>query len=122
MPGMKPTYVEQQRVDSQGSSKYNLTETQQWIVALGFLGKGMMDFRFFEDKTMTKRQVSKLVHEGDYVAEVEIELIYTDEGWSPYLSLDDAQKLDDVRKALRSGDLESATRLAPVFKLTPVAA
>ena len=71
---------------------------------------------------MTKRRLSKLIHEGEYVAEVEVELIYTDEEWSPYLSLQDAQKLDDVRAALRRGDLEAATRLAQVFKLTPVTA
>jgi hypothetical protein len=56
------------------------------------------------------------------VAEVEVELIYTDEAWSPYLSLTDAQKLDEVRLALRRGDLETAARLARVFKLTPIAA
>jgi len=71
---------------------------------------------------MTKRHLSKLIHEGVYAAEVEVELIYTSEGWSPYLSLEDARKLDDVREALRREDLEAATRLARVFKLTPVAA
>lgn len=70
---------------------------------------------------MTKRSVSKLIHEGAYAAEVEVELIYTGEGWSPYLSLDHARKLDEVREALRREDLEAATRLARVFKLTPVA-
>lgn len=69
---------------------------------------------------MRKRQQKKLVHEGQYVAEVDIELIDTDEGWSPYLSLDDAQKLDDVREALRRDDLKLASQLACVFKLTPV--
>jgi hypothetical protein len=68
-----------------------------------------------------RRHHIKLVHEGDYVAEVDIELIYTDEGWSPYLSPDDAQKLDDVRVALRKGDLRQATRHARVYTLTPVA-
>jgi hypothetical protein len=68
------------------------------------------------------RRISKLVREGEYVAEVEVELIYTDEGWSPYLSLDDAQKLDDVRESLRRGELEVAARLARIFKLTPIAA
>lgn len=71
---------------------------------------------------MTKKRVSKLVHEGGYVAEVEVELIYTDEGWSPYLSLNDAQKLDEVRESLRRGELEAAARLARIFKLTPIAA
>lgn len=70
---------------------------------------------------MKKRLHKKLVHEGQYVAEVEVELIETDEGWSPYLSLQDAYKLDDVRAALRRGDLESAMRLSRVFSLTPVA-
>ena len=70
---------------------------------------------------MRKRWHTKLVHEGQYAAEVEVELIETDEGWSPYLSLEDAYKLDDVRAALRRGDLKSATRLSRVFSLTPVA-
>jgi hypothetical protein len=64
---------------------------------------------------MTKWQLSKLVHEGEYVAEVEVELIYADEDWSPHLSLTDAQKLDEVRLALRRGDLEAAARLAPAY-------
>ena len=69
---------------------------------------------------MKKRNHKKLVHEGQFVAEVDVNLIESDEGWSPYLSLDDAYKLDDVRDALRRGDLEAATRLARVFKLMPV--
>jgi hypothetical protein len=69
---------------------------------------------------MRKRRHAKLVHEGQYVAEVEVDLVETDEGWSPYLSLEDAYKLDDVRAALRRGDLKSAARLSRVFSLTPV--
>ena len=69
---------------------------------------------------MKKRQRTKLVHEGQYVAEVDIELIDMDKGWSPYLSLDDAYKLDDIRYALRQGDVKSAARLARIFTLTPV--
>ncbi len=71
---------------------------------------------------MRKRHHTKLVHEGQYVAEVDVELIETDEEWSPYLSLDDAQKLDDVREALRRGDMKTAGKFARVFTLTPVAA
>ena len=70
---------------------------------------------------MKKREHTKLIHEGDYVAKVNVELIDAEEGWSPYLSLDDAKKLDDVRKALRRGDLKAASRLARVYTLTPVA-
>jgi hypothetical protein len=70
---------------------------------------------------MKKRSDTKLIHEGDYVAKVKVELIEADDGWSPYLSLGDAQKLDDVREALRRGDLKTASRLARVYTLTPVA-
>jgi len=51
---------------------------------------------------------------------VDVELVYTDEGWSPYLSLEDVCKLDDVRDALRRGDVKSASRLAKLYTLTPV--
>jgi hypothetical protein len=69
---------------------------------------------------LNKKHHTKLVHEGEYVAEVDVELIYTGVGWSPYLSLGDAQKLDDVREALRKGDLKHATEHARVYSLTPV--
>jgi len=69
---------------------------------------------------MKKRNRTKLVQEGKFVAEVDVDLIETDEGWSPYLSLEDAYKLDDIRDALRRRDIEAAMRLARVFKLTPV--
>lgn len=69
---------------------------------------------------MNKRRHTKLVREGHYAAEVDVELIETDDGWSPHLSLDDAYRLDDVREALRRGDIQTASRLARVFSLTPV--
>lgn len=69
---------------------------------------------------MTTRHHSRFVREGQYVAEVDVELIHTDSGWSPLLSLDDAYKLDDVREALRRGDLKTACQSARVYALTPV--
>jgi hypothetical protein len=70
---------------------------------------------------MRRKRERKLIHEGGYVAEVPVDLIYMEEGWSPYLSLEDAGKLDDVREALRRGDLNEAARHGQVFTLTPVA-
>jgi hypothetical protein len=70
---------------------------------------------------MNKRQTTKLVNEGEYVAEVDIELIITNDGWSPYLSLEDAYRLDQVRQALRQGDIATAASLGRIYKLTPVA-
>ena len=70
---------------------------------------------------MRKKLTTKMIHEGEYIAEVDVELFYTDEGWSPYISVDDAQKLDEVREALRQGNLGTATRQARVYTLTPLA-
>jgi hypothetical protein len=61
-----------------------------------------------EKAHMSTRTTKRLVREGDFVAEVDVHLIETDGGWAPYLSLDDAYRLDDVREALRSGDLRRA--------------
>jgi len=69
---------------------------------------------------MSHRSGMKLVREGAYAADVPVDFIEDETGWSPYLSPADAYKLDDVRKALREGDLEAAARLARVFRLEPV--
>ena len=69
---------------------------------------------------MNVRRHIKFVHEGKYVAEVDVEFIESEESWSPYLALEDAYKLDDVREALRREDISAAARLARVYTLTPI--
>mgnify|MGYP003481906597 CR=1 FL=1 len=72
---------------------------------------------------MSTKPTTRLVREGDFAAEVDVELIEAEGGWAPYLSLDDAYRLDEVRQALRSGDVQLATRLASrVYRLLPVTA
>ena len=66
------------------------------------------------------RKSLKLVREGNLAAEVSIELIEENGGWAPYLSIDDARKLDAVRQSLRDGDIAGASRYGRVFELTPV--
>ena len=69
---------------------------------------------------MITRKRTKYVHEGRYVAEVNVELLEDDTGWSPYLSVEDACRLDDVRDALRREDVSTAARLGRIFRLEPV--
>lgn len=72
---------------------------------------------------MSVRASKRLVREGDLVAEVDVHLIDAEGGWAPYLSLDDAFRLDDVRQALQTGDIQRATKLASrVYRLMPVTA
>ncbi|AWP23504.1 hypothetical protein C4901_09300 [Acidiferrobacter sp. SPIII_3] len=70
---------------------------------------------------MKQRKKTKYVHEGRYVAEVEVGLLEDETGWSPYLSIEEAYKLDDVREALRRGDVESAAKYGRIYELRPVA-
>ena len=75
-----------------------------------------------EPQAVMSRPAVEIVREGRYMAEVPVSLVETGTGWSPYLSLDDAEKLDEVRLALRRGDLKAAARLGTVYEVTPVAA
>jgi hypothetical protein len=63
---------------------------------------------------MRKRKTTKLIHEGHYIAEVDIELLSDEEGWTPYISL------DDVRKALKRGDIAYARSFAKIYTLKEI--
>ncbi len=70
---------------------------------------------------MKQRKKSKYVHEGQYVAEVEVALVEDDTGWTPYLSVEDAYKLDNVKDALRQKDLETAANYGRIYELRSIA-
>lgn len=69
-----------------------------------------------------RRRRTELIREGRYAAEVDIELEYDEESWSPTMSLDDARKLERVRFFLRRGHHAEAAKEARIFELTPVSA
>ena len=70
---------------------------------------------------MSVRSTSRLVRGGEFAAEVDVELVEAGGGWAPYLRLEDACKLDDVRDALCAGDIARASRIADrVYRLTPL--
>lgn len=71
---------------------------------------------------MTEKPSVELVREGQYVAEVDVTLIEDEHEWAPFLSAADVRKLDDVRRALRRGDLKAAAALGRVYELKPVPA
>jgi len=70
---------------------------------------------------MTGKASTRLVREGDLVAEVEVHLEEAPGGWAPYLSVEEAYRLDEVRDALRAGNVKRASQLASrIYRLTPV--
>ena len=64
---------------------------------------------------------SRFIHEGRYAADVQVDLHYDDNAWSPTLLPTDVQKLERVRLALRRGDIKAAVKEAKVFELMPLA-
>lgn len=70
---------------------------------------------------MKQRKKLKYIHEGNYVAEVEVTLVVDETGWSPYISLEDAYRLDDARDALRERNLALAVKYGRIYELRLVA-
>src|ERR1700741_1446703 len=66
--------------------------------------------RLYATEAKMIRSTVKLIHEGRYAAEIPVQLIEDETGWSPYLSVEDAKKLDSVRLALRRGDVAEAAK------------
>ncbi len=71
---------------------------------------------------MSNQRRTKIVKEGQFIAEVEVAMIEDPPGWEPYLSVEDAEKLDQVRAALKAADTKTASRLAKVYRVVPVSA
>jgi len=65
------------------------------------------------------RTKTELVREGKYAAEVSVEVMEDENGWSPYLSLADARRLEAIRLALRAGDIAEASKHGRVYELMP---
>ena len=63
------------------------------------------------------KRVTKHIHEGRFVGDVEIDLHYEGGEWDPTIALPDVEKIDRVRLALRRGDVATAAKDAKVFEL-----
>jgi hypothetical protein len=65
-------------------------------------------------------QITKTIREGNLMAEVKVSLIPDDGAWGPYVSAQDAMKLERVRLALKAGDRETAAKESEVFEVSRV--
>ena len=63
----------------------------------------------------------RFVREGKYFAEVAVDIIEDEMGWSPGLTLEGAEKLERVRAALKAGDMKTALQYAKVYEATLMA-
>jgi hypothetical protein len=79
--------------------------------------------RLHETKMIKENRI-ELVRVGNHAVEVPVEVMIEegDGGWSPYFSLDEAKKLENVRLALQRGDLAEAAKHGRLFELLPISA
>ena len=64
-----------------------------------------------------KKKKFKYLHVGQYVAKVEVAVMEDSTGFT----VEDADKLDEIREALGKGDLKSAAKYCQIYELRPVA-
>ena len=67
------------------------------------------------------KQKTKLIHEGDYVAVVQVKTLEPAPGWESCIPLAEAIRLDEARAALKTGNLREAAKYGQVFRLVPLA-
>ena len=61
---------------------------------------------------MTRTRL-EFIDEGKYAAEVAIELHYSDDSWSPTMSLDDARKLEAVQARVAARRYRRSRQIRP---------
>ena len=73
---------------------------------------------------MIKENRTELIRVGNHAVEVPVEVMIEEGegGWSPYFSLEEAKKLENVRLALQRGDLAEAAKYGRLFELLPISA
>jgi hypothetical protein len=112
-------------VNGEAACAAAVEETRKWLarrLRAAFLDTDSQEHaksrRLQERTTMSRR--TKLIHEGRRAAEIPVDLIEDESGWSPYLLVEDALKLDAVRDALRRREVAVAARHGRIFELVPV--
>jgi hypothetical protein len=68
-----------------------------------------------------RANITKRLRHGSLMAEVKVKVAADDGAWGPYLSLDDAEKLERVDSALRRGDIKAAAKEAKIYEVLALA-
>ena len=69
-----------------------------------------------------EEQLTEYVREGQYLAEVEVACLFDERRFTSKIRDGEAEKLENVRRAMRAGDLKAAAKLATIYELSPIAA
>jgi len=70
---------------------------------------------------MSKFTKIKRIYAGDVMAEIEVEMTDEPESWGPHIEPSEVDRIDGLRKALKSGDLKAASKQAKLYSVKPLA-
>jgi len=64
---------------------------------------------------------TKRLYVGDVMAEMDVTLTDEPEAWGPHIDPVELDRIDVVRKALKSGDFEAAAKESRLYSVKPMA-
>jgi len=67
-----------------------------------------------------EKKTIKYIHKGPFVAKVEVMLEEDETGWSPYLGVGDAYKLDEIKEASQKKNIKLASKYGNVYEMHPI--
>lgn len=80
------------------------------------MGRNIKDEKVMGTFTKTKR-----IYVGDVMAEIEVEMADEPEAWGPHIDPSELDRIDELRRALKTGDLKAASRLGKLYSVKPLA-
>jgi len=70
---------------------------------------------------MGKFTKTKRIYVGDVMAEIDVVMIDEPHAWGPHIDPSELDRIDELRQALKSGDLKVASTEAKLYSVKPLA-
>jgi hypothetical protein len=80
-----------------------------------------MGQHFEGEKLMGTITRTKRIYVGDVMAELDVVMSDEPDAWGPHAAPSELDRIDEVRRALKSGNLEAASKSARLYSVKPLA-
>jgi hypothetical protein len=64
---------------------------------------------------------TKRIYVGDVMAEIDVVMSDEPSAWGPHIDPSELDRIDQVRRELKSGDLKAASKQAKLYSVKPLA-
>ena len=80
------------------------------------MGQGIEGEEMMSTFTKIKR-----IYVGDVMAEIDVVMTEEPSAWGPHIDPSELDRIDELRRALKSGDLKAASKEARLYSVKPLA-